>query len=352
MSKTSPWAEALELWWQALSASISKTNQPIFKKFLDQGKNYFRLNEEFMKVFQDLFTNETIKNNETLLWEKGFATLRENFNHLLQNKSNQTVDFLELPLENWRQTISLLTNLSGNLFSPSATEAFNSTPPVYEKFLQLLSVPHANFIQKWPEILEERTRLWRDYQQAQEQYVVLFNKIGLRTIDLLHDKIMTMRQQGEQITQLRAVYDLWVDCGEEAYTQFACTDEYSQTNARLINRWLAWRQYEYQQLDEILATLNIPTRQELDKMSYRLQQLGRELKTQRNGANEKLIAELYKEINLLKSEMAQLKQNAKPASHSRRSTHKKVVSQPVTESISLQSMATDPNDNTPPTGGK
>jgi class III poly(R)-hydroxyalkanoic acid synthase PhaE subunit len=352
MSKTSPWAEALELWWQALSGSIPKTNQPIFKKFFDQGKNYFRLNEEFMKVFQDLFTDETIKNNETLLWEKGFATLRENFNHLLQTKSNKTVDFWELPLENWRQTISLLTNLSNNLFSPSATEAFNSIQPVYEKFLQLLSVPHANLPQKWPEILEERTRLWRDYQQAQEQYVVLFNKIGLHTIDLLHDKIMKMRQQGEQITQLRAVYDLWIDCGEEAYAQFARTDEYSQTNARLINTWMAWRQYEYQQLDEILAALNIPTRQEMDKMSYRLQQLGRELKTQRNGINEKLVAELYKEINLLKAEVAQLKQNPKPASHPRRSTRKKVVSQPMTEPISPQSTATNLNDDTPPTGGK
>jgi class III poly(R)-hydroxyalkanoic acid synthase PhaE subunit len=345
MSKTSPWAEALELWWQALATSISETNQPIFRKFLDQGKSYFRLNEEFMKVFQDLFTSETVKNNETLLWEQGFATLRRNFDDLLKNKSNQTIGLWELPLENWRQTMALLTNLSDKL-SPAETEVFNSTQLFYEKLRQLLPIPHANLTQRWQKILEKRTQLWRDYQQAQEEYVALFNKIGLHTIDLLRDEITTMRQQGKEITQLRAVYDLWVDCGEKAYAQFARTDEFSKINARLINSWMAWRRYECQQIDEILATLNVPTRQEMDKMSYRLQQMGRELKTQRNGVNEKLLTELYKEINTLKAEVTQLKQNTKPASRSRRSTRQKVISQPIIEPLSPPSTVTNLNDDT------
>ena len=351
MSKTSPWAEALELWWQALATSIPETNQPIFKKFLDQGKSYFRLNEEFMKVFQDLLTSETVENNETLLWEQGFATLRKNFNDLLNNKSSQTIGLWELPIENWRQIIALLTHFPDNLLSPAETEVFNSTQLIYEKFQQLLSIPHANFTQRGQKILKERTQLWRDYQQAQEEYVALFNKIGLYTIDLLRDKITTRRQQGEKITQLRAVYDLWVDCGEEAYAQFARTDEYSQINAHLINSWMACRRYECQQIDEILATLNVPTRQEMDKMSYRLQQMGRELKMQRNGVNEKLLTELYKEINTLKSEVAQLQSNAKPASRSRRSTRQKVISQPITEPLSSHSTTTHLNDDTQ-NGGK
>jgi class III poly(R)-hydroxyalkanoic acid synthase PhaE subunit len=343
MLKTSPWVDALDLWWQALSASISETNQPLFKKFFEQGKNYFRLNEEFMKVFQAVFTNEMLNHNETLLWEKGFATLRERFKQLLT--PNQTIGFGELPLENWRQTITLLTNLANNLLSPSATEAVNSTQSVYEKLWQ-----HANLSQKGQKILQTRTRLWRDYQQAQEEYVAWFNKISLQTIDLLRDKIITMRQQGEPITQLRTVYNLWIECAEEAYIQSVRTDEYSQIQARLINSWMAWRQYECQQIDEILATLNIPTRQEIDKMNYRLQQMGRELKTPRNGTNEKLVAELYKEINTLKSEIARLKSHTKSASSSRRSTRKKITSPPITEPPPSNSTATNSNDD-PQNGG-
>ena len=345
MLTTSPWADALDLWWQALSTSISEANQPLFKKFFDQGKSYFRLNEEFMKVFQAVFTNETLNDNETLLWEKGFATLREKFKQLLTNNNDQTIGFWELPLENWRQTIALLTNLTDNLLSPSVTEAVNSNTSVYERFRQ-----NASLSQKWQKILETRTRLWRDYQQAQEEYVAWFNKIGLQTIDLLRDKIITMRQQGKKITQLRAVYDLWIDCGEEAYVQSARTDEYSQINARLINSWMAWRQYECQQIDEILVTLNIPTRQEVDKMNFRLQQMGRELKTPRNGINEKLVAELYKEINTLKSEVAQLKSQTKPASSSHRSTRKKIISPPITEPP--PSNATNSNNDPQNSGGE
>jgi uncharacterized coiled-coil DUF342 family protein len=81
-------------------------------------------------------------------------------------------------------------------------------------------------------------------------------------------------------------------------------------------------------------------------MSYRLQQMGRELKTQRNGVNEKLLTELYKEINTLKSEVTQLKQNAKPVSRSRRSTRQKAISQPITEPLSPPSTVTNLNDDT------
>lgn len=344
MLKTSPWAEALELWWQAWSASISETHQPLFKKFFEQGQNYFRLSEEFMKVFQAVFTNETLNNNETLLWEQGFATLREKFKQLLTNKDDQILGLGELPLESWQQTVSLLTNLTDNLLSSSATEAAHLTQSVYEKFRQ-----HASLSHKGPKILETRMRLWRDYQQAQEEYIAWANKISLHTIDLLRDKIITMRQQGEPITQLRTVYDLWIDCGEETYFQAVRTDEYSQINARLLNSWMAWRQYECQQIDEILAILNIPNRQEMDKMNYRLQQMRRELTTQRNGINEKLVAELYKEINTLKSEVAHLKSPAKPANPSRRSTRKKTIPPPITESPP-NSTATNSNDN-PQNGG-
>jgi class III poly(R)-hydroxyalkanoic acid synthase PhaE subunit len=340
MLKTSPWAEALELWWQALSASISETHQPLFKKFFEQGKNYFRLSEEFMKVFQAVFTNETLNNvNETLLWEQSFATLREKIKQLLTNKDDSILRFGELPLESWQQTIFLLTNLTDNLLSPSATETVNLSQSGYEKFRQ-----HASINQKAQKILETRMRFWRDYQQAQEEYIAWVNKVSLHTIDLLRDKIITMRQQGEPITQLRTVYDLWIDCGEEAYFQAARTDEYSQINARLINSWMAWRQYECQQIDEILAILNIPNRQEMDKMNYRLQQLRRELTTQRHDMNEKLVAELYKEINTLKSEVAHLKSSAKPAGTSRRSTRKKTIPPPITESPP-NSTATNSNDN-------
>jgi class III poly(R)-hydroxyalkanoic acid synthase PhaE subunit len=347
MLTTSPWVEALDLWWQALSASISETNQPLFKKFFDQSKSYFRFNEEIIKVFQTIFTNETLNNSdEVLLLEKGFAALRENFKQLLINNPDQTLSSWELPLENWRQTITLLTNLTDNLLSPSITEAVKSTQFGYEKLWQPVSLS-----QKWQKILETRIRLWRNYQQAQEEYVAWVNKISLHTIDLLRDKIITLRQQNQPITQFRAIYDLWIDCGEEAYIQSARTDEYSQINARLINSWMAWKHYECQQIDEILAILNIPTRQEVDRMNYRLQQMRRESKTPRNGISEKLIAELYKEINTLKSEVAQLKSHPQPANSSRRSSRKKMSSTSLTElHPASKDVASNSNDE-PQNGG-
>ena len=114
---------------------------------------------------------------------------------------------------------------------------------------------------------------------------------------------------------------------------------------------MAWKHYECQQIDEILAILNIPTRQEVDRMNYRLQQMRRESKMPRNGISEKLIAELYKEINTLKSEVAQLKSHPQPANSSRRSSRKKMSSTSLTElHPASKDVASNSNDE-PQNGG-
>jgi len=308
MSTNSPWAQALDSLWQALSPSISKDNQLVLEKFIEQGKSYFSLNEEFLKVFQQLSTMDSKTENWQSVWEKGFLELQHNFAQTWQN-GNKTWAVWELPLDNWQRTFSLLFGLPGDMLQHFKNHA---PPEIYqlmtEQMQQLFSQPNQPVNKKWQEQVQQGSQLWLAYQTAQEAYTALFSRIGLRTIDCLRDEMAHQIKQGKSFETLRAVYDLWIDCGEKTYGEFVMTEEYGKIYANLINSLMAWKQYERQRIDEWVAAFNIPTRHEFEIMTKRIQQMRREQKMlQSTLQSSPSLKELQAEIQALRRELTLLK---------------------------------------------
>jgi class III poly(R)-hydroxyalkanoic acid synthase PhaE subunit len=329
-SPTSPWAEALELWWQALEPSISPEHHAIFRKFIDQGKSYFRFTEEFLKILQHLpNNNDPATADWQQLWEKSFADLKDNFGSLLKNEKSGLGCFWELPLDNWQRTAAMLSALPGDILQTVKDQAIQpGQEQVNQQVEQLFSVPSIGYTQHWQCQLQERGRLWLIYQQAHADYVALFGKIGMRTIDLLRDKIIDLGKQGHTIENLRAIYDLWVDCGEEAYANLARSKEFGETNARLINALMAFKQNERLLIDELLGVFNIPTRREFDTMTCRLQQMRREVRVRPALPDNSRVEAMQKELDVLRAELHILKESTKktPPRTPKKTTAKKAVS--------------------------
>lgn len=301
------WSESLELWWDALSSSLAPENHDVFRKFLDQGKSYFRVNGEFLKVFQSLQTINSESPEWQQLWNTSFEELKAHF-LATRTQQNETFGFWEMPLDNWQRILSALSMIPSDLLEHLKEDVIASERQrVNTKLEQLLSMPGIGYTREWQEQFQQGVRLWLNYQNAQQDYATQFQRIGLRTIDLLREHMELMQQRKETITDLRALYNIWVDCGEAAYAEHVSTTEFITVYARLINSLMAWKRHEQKVIDNILTTFHMPTQNELNTVNLRVHQLRRENKLLQTDSNSAHMIGLIQEVNMLRAELNELR---------------------------------------------
>jgi len=292
-SISSPWLEALDGWWQVMAASLTPDNLEIASKFIEQGKNYSFFGEDFIKVFK----NFELSGAEWL--DNSFTELKANFATLLTNKKVS----LGFGGEAWQQA-------SLSSWSCELLRLFKLEEESHEGAKILTG-------NGWPQRMQERLRLWTAYQKAQEEYFEWLGKIGMSAIDLLHDKLFELHQQGKNMASLRGLYNLWVECSEEVYAKIAKGDEYSEVQARLLNAVMALKYFERKLIEEMLCALNMPTRTEMDATNLLMQQLKREIKALQQAD---LVSELRKEVETLRHQLETLEKPRKKATSKKKVT--------------------------------
>jgi len=80
-------------------------------------------------------------------------------------------------------------------------------------------------------------------------------------------------------TNMRRLYDLWIDCAEQAYAMEVHTDEYCRTQAGLINVMAALSVEQRGHLERLARSYGMPTQTELDALRAQLRQMQAELRT-------------------------------------------------------------------------
>lgn len=143
----------------------------------------------------------------------------------------------------------------------------------------------ADFFGRLPPIglAREQTEAWRELAAAQaecgqietELRAVLV-KVQLDALDLLSERV---RQRGtaDPIESFRALYDLWVECGEQVYSKLAHSDAYAKLQAELGNASMRLRSRLQVVLEYGLKQLDLPTRSELNSLHRQVRELRTEL---------------------------------------------------------------------------
>ncbi|EIJ42488.1 poly(R)-hydroxyalkanoic acid synthase, class III, PhaE subunit [Beggiatoa alba B18LD] len=315
LQNIAPWLANIELWWQALSPIIPSENQTILRKFIDQGKNYFQFNQEFFEIFQS-FKHDGDDTEESILHiETALQTLRDNLLKYLQEQKN-VPGFWNLPLDNWGRTFSALSQFPSDFLQNVKTGLKPEQLAQQEKLEHLLSMPAVGYTREWQTQIQKGLQLLLNYQAAQQDYNHQFQLIIIHTVALLRDRLLQHVQQKTAINSLRVLYDEWVECGELAYADIVKTDEYSEVNARLLNSLMTWKQHEQRMIDEILGTLNMPTRRGLNTLHKRMQEMRREIKktqTETSEPSKEVLSyeDLKDEIKVLRAEVELIKRTEK-----------------------------------------
>jgi class III poly(R)-hydroxyalkanoic acid synthase PhaE subunit len=148
----------------------------------------------------------------------------------------------------------------------------------------------SDFFSRLPPIglAREQTEAWRELTAAQAECRQIENelravliKVQLDALDLLSERV---RQRGtaDPIESFRALYDLWVECGEQVYSKLAHSDAYSKLQAELGNATMRLRSRLQTVLEYNLKQFDLPTRSELNSLHRQM----RELRAQIERMNE------------------------------------------------------------------
>ena len=289
---SNPFTEAMDYWWKSASSSMPEGSSGFVTKMLEQGKLFYILSEQFSRLLKNL--NELSKTSED--WQ---AALNDQFEQMKKifvkgDTRNGAQGILGawhmLPLDTLQRSFSSATIFPGDFLGDMKPESLQR---VTDKFL---SMPGVGYTRESQEQIQEGIRLWTAYHKVNTEYNHAMTAVSLNALDTMRMKIIDMAEHGKEINSLREIYDLLVDCGEEAYAEYANTEEFSDLYGRLTNALMAVKHHGGNIVDKVQGALNMPTRRGMNTLQKRQQEMLRESK-----CTARKIEYLQDEIAVLKN---------------------------------------------------
>jgi len=119
---------------------------------------------------------------------------------------------------------------------------------------------------------------WVEMNRAAMDFQTVLSNTGMHAQESLMSRLVCMGEKGEKITTLRELYDLWVDTLEKAYSELFGNESFAALQGRYVNASLLFRRRQGELLDELMATIGLPGRKEVDQIHRHVHDLRIELR--------------------------------------------------------------------------
>lgn len=304
----SPWSQSLDLWAKMMAPAMSEDSRSWMEKVLAMNKGYLQMGEALFKAVsagQESGRDfgqwwNTVSQSLTKLQEQvasGFGATKDPWGGF--------ATLWGLPMDTWKRLASACSVMPGDM-----EKAFRDIAVSDDALASLvghwLSTPTLGYTRESQEETQRLGQLWMEHGQAVQAYTAVLSRVVVRAGELLREKMLAKLGKGESFDSLRACYDLWVDCGEEAYAELSVSADYTRAQAKLTNSLMAVKRQEQKMVDEVLGALNMPTRRELDTSHRRLHRLQRSVWRMQQAIEEAGVQELRDEVAGLRRQVNEL----------------------------------------------
>lgn len=148
---------------------------------------------------------------------------------------------------------------------------------------------------------------------ANQAYSALLSRALEGGLERFQSKLADREEPGgRRVENLRALYDVFIDALEESYAEIALDNEFRAVYGELVNAQSDLRLQVQRIVEQISASLGMPTRSEVNTLGARLQELRR---AQRKHAEHPALAALKAELDQLRSEVAALRSAGHGGAH-------------------------------------
>jgi polyhydroxyalkanoate synthesis regulator phasin len=128
------------------------------------------------------------------------------------------------------------------------------------------------------EAMERLGRAALRYQQALANFSQLLVRVSGEAVERLARRVAKRAESSEPIGSFRAVYDLWVDSGEEAFAAAAHGPEFARAQSELNDALMELKSEQHKQVEDWARALDLPTRTEVNTVLKRLNTLRRRVR--------------------------------------------------------------------------
>jgi hypothetical protein len=182
--------------------------------------------------------------------------------------------------------------------------------------------------------------------EAAQRYQALMQRSNAQAIEKMQARLSKLTAPGQQIESLKVLYDLWVDCAEEAYAEIALSEEFREAYGEMVNTQIRVRQLQQEQTEYLCQQLGIPTRSDVSSLGERLHSLRREMrqgKTATPADHTEELEALRRDVALLKEQLLASASSAPRSATRKAPKPKTAVAKKVSRSAVKKSVAKPPS---------
>lgn len=316
-SMDSVWINAMDDWWKSAKVEMPYESSNIFGKVLDQCRNYYFMSEQFSSLLEGM--NRSKSNNEQItdFINNKFKEIESAFSSSENLFSwNQFLDKCEQPID------LMESAFSNPSFDPG--DLLNSINPDLRNLReQMLSIPGLGYSREAQDKSKQAMKLWANYQDNYQEYQAVMTRLNHEALDLMRKRIINLSKEGENISSMRQVYDLWIDSNEKVYGEYVFTEEYSELNGRLVNSMMAFKKQSHEITEDALSAMHMPTTKSMDEMERRHYELRKQVNEMRAE-----ISKLKKQLQQNSNDSVAIEKESKPTVRRKKKVKKQAVSNP------------------------
>ena len=212
-------------------------------------------------------------------------------------------------------------------------------------FGRFFTAPSIGYSREPTERLLKGFDAWVEMNRAAVDFETELANTGMHAQEALMGRLVDMGEKGEHITTLRGFFDLWVDTLEKAYYELFGSESFATLQGRYVNASLLFRRRQGELLDELMDTVGLPGRKEVDQLHRHVHDLRievrwtkREMRALRRELKEKAESE---------AGPAEEKPSVKPAKSAKPGTQSAAKAAPAAAKRQRRPTAADPKTPRP-----
>jgi class III poly(R)-hydroxyalkanoic acid synthase PhaE subunit len=269
----------MQQWSRMMSQALPKESRDVNTRLFDLGKSYMNMGETFWHLLQQSKNMAGEACDWQELMQNAFSGMSSG-----ASKATQTADpwsgfatMWGLPMDTWHRLSCSFTPFPGEMGKSLRPEGAPVPSDMTRAIREMLAMPPVGYTREWQTQGQEWAELFIEYSTATQAFMQLLSKVGQNAAELFGKKMNELGQNGESLDGLRAAYDLWIDCGEEAYADVVATPDFPHLQAQMVNTLMRLKSHEQAMMDEVMTAMSIPTRKEVDTTHKRVYDLQRQL---------------------------------------------------------------------------
>jgi class III poly(R)-hydroxyalkanoic acid synthase PhaE subunit len=258
------------------------TTQDAYRNMVNVTEGFGRFAEmwmPFMKSIQEkTFNTDMYKQymNPAMykeVMDKFFGFMPEQSRQYMQNMTDMMQKGMgqmnQMGMGNYQQVRGMMNNMMPNT-SDMFSGMLNGYNTWYSNLNNAMSPitkmmtpnQHTKAMMEWNDIANRM--MVYNIKNAEMQYMI-YNQ-GVKVMDSLAENIAAKVEKGEEISNMMAVYQEWLNISDKVYVSLFESEEYSKLMAEVSAMQMKLRKDVEAQMEKMLVAVPVATRSEMDEM--------------------------------------------------------------------------------------